>query len=140
MYNAARKVCLLSWMQCCCRRKPKPSPAPASADALIEDERRKMASDVAERNQREGACKAKCEADLEEVKNMPIVAPLPSCARDEEGEGDAGRWMEGNDGLVDTVTKKVMAALGLGVFSQPSCSVQVPFPGVSWESAAPGGR
>ena len=34
--------------------------------------------------------------------------------RDEEGEGDAGRWMEGNDGLVDTVTKKVMAVLGLG--------------------------
>lgn len=94
--------------------KPKPSPAPTSADSLIEDERRKMASDVAERNQREGACNAKCDADLEEVKNMPIVAPLPSCARDEEGEGDAGRWMEGNDGLVDTVTKKVMAVLGLG--------------------------
>ena len=33
-----------------------------------------------------------------------------------------------------------MAALGLGVFLQPSHPVQVPFPGVSWESAAPGGR
>jgi hypothetical protein len=48
------------------------------------------------------------------VRNMPIIAPLPSCARDEEGEGFAGRWMEGNDGLVNAVTKKVKAVLGFG--------------------------
>jgi hypothetical protein len=33
-----------------------------------------------------------------------------------------------------------MEALELAVFSQPSHSVQVPFPGVSLESAVPGGR
>lgn len=94
--------------------KTKPSPTPKSADSLIEEERRKMALDVAELNRREGASKAKCDADLEEVKKMPIVAPLPSCARDEEGEEFAGRWMEGHDGLMQTVTKKVKAVLWLG--------------------------
>jgi hypothetical protein len=92
--------------------KPKPSPLPKRADLLIENERRKMALDVAGRNQRKGACQAKCDADLEEVKKMSIVAPLPSCARDEEDEEFAGRWMEGNDGLVHTMTKNVKAVLG----------------------------
>lgn len=94
--------------------KPKPLPMPKGADSLIEDERRMMASDVAEQNQREGVSKARRDADLEEVKTMSIIAPLPSCARDEEGEEYAGRWMESHDGLVHTVTKKVKAVLGLG--------------------------
>jgi hypothetical protein len=94
--------------------KHKSSPTPKGADSLVEDERRRMASDVAEQNRREGACKAKCDSDLEGVRNMPIIAPLLSCARDEEGEGVAGRWMEGNDGLVNAVTKKVKAVLGFG--------------------------
>lgn len=94
---------------------PKPRAEPSQrkrVDSFVDGERRKVAHEVSEQNKRMGAPKPKCVADLGKVARMEMVAPLPSCARDEEDQRFAGGPLE-EPGLVETVAQKVKDVLGI---------------------------
>lgn len=81
-------------------------------DSFVDEARREVARIVAEQNRLSGAARSKCIADLGKVSRMEIVAPLPSCARDEEDEGFAGRPLE-KPSLLQIAAKKLRDVLGI---------------------------
>ena len=93
--------------------KPRVEPMPRKrVDSFVDEERRKVAREVAAQNVRMGAAKSKCVADLGKVSRMEIVAPLPSCAQDEDDEGFAGGPLE-QPRLMQTMIHKIKDLLGV---------------------------
>ena len=93
--------------------KPKALVPRKRVDSFVEEERRRVAWQVAEENLRAGAPKAKCVADQGEVSRMYIVAALPSCARDEADEEFAGGSVESDSGFMNVLAQGVKNVLGM---------------------------
>jgi hypothetical protein len=82
----------------------------------IDEARREIAREVAKKNQLDGAVQSKCVADQGKVPCLPIVLPLPSCAREEASE----EWANNKPTLEyteaqnrgKTVTQKIKGLLG----------------------------
>ena len=72
-------------------------------------ERAKIGIEVDKMNEARGSAKAKRVADMGKVSRLPIVVPLPTCARDEGSEEDAGGGFDPNE----TMLQRVKNVLGL---------------------------
>ena len=79
------------------------------ADSLldVEAERAKIGIAVDKMNEARGCAKSKRVADEGKVSRLPIVVPLPSCARDEGSEEDAGGGFDPNETMLQRVKNGV---------------------------------
>lgn len=88
--------------------KPKTEVPRKRVGSFLDNKRRKQAKEHC--NQCTGGCKDKCATDRGDMARVAAGVPLPSCARDEEGEEYAGNAAD--TGLVDAVKQNVKTVLG----------------------------
>lgn len=101
------------------RKEPLPPKPRKRVDSLgfIDEARCDIAREVTKKNLLGGAARSKCVADQGKVSRMPIVLPLPSCARQEASEERAAS--EATLGFIEvqnqgkTVKQKIRSLLGL---------------------------